>query len=152
TTGVKKSIVCTSARSSRTRKTAASSPVGVPTSSRGSVAAGSVRTIGSRSAAASLAPHPAPEDSDVSGIAAGAGEAMGRAYPRAPVAPSRRAAGGRGLAPAVASQPGGRLGRAQGLARRGDRLLEHLGLALHELRGLHERRAGGLQRLGLALE
>src|SRR4051794_40425912 len=73
-------MVWTSARSSVSRNTAASSPVGVPTRSRGSVAAGSVRTIGSRSAAASLHPQPAPEDSEVSGIVAG-DVAMRGGYP-----------------------------------------------------------------------
>ena len=61
-------MVCTSASSSLSANTAASSPVGAPTSTRGSVAAGRSITIGSRSAAASLQPQPAPLDSEVRGM------------------------------------------------------------------------------------
>src|ERR1700729_3624975 len=61
-------MVCTSARSSLRANTAASSPVGAPTSTRGSVAAGRSMTIGRRSAAASLQPQPAPLEGEVRGM------------------------------------------------------------------------------------
>ena len=60
TSGVKKSTVCTSARSALSANTAASSAVAGPTSTRGSPTAGSPSTIGSSSAAGSLQPQPAP--------------------------------------------------------------------------------------------
>src|SRR3954451_25373749 len=62
-------MVCTSASSADSRKTAASSPVAEPTSRRSSAGAGRPWTIGSRSAAGSLQPHPAPCDKEVSGTA-----------------------------------------------------------------------------------
>jgi len=70
TSGVKKSIVWTTASSSEIRHTAASSPVAEPTRSSGAVAAGRPRTIGSRAEAGSLHPHPAPCESEVSATAA----------------------------------------------------------------------------------
>ncbi len=69
TIGVKKSTVCTIARSSVSWTTPASSAVSVATSTRGSIGRGSPATIGRRSAAESLQPQPAPWDSEVRGTA-----------------------------------------------------------------------------------
>ena len=69
TIGVKKSTVCTIARSSLRRTTPASSEVAVPTSTRGSAGAGSPATIGRSCAAPILQPHPAPCDREVRGTA-----------------------------------------------------------------------------------
>src|SRR5919109_11295 len=70
TIGVKKSAVCTIARSGVSCTTPASSDVSAATSTRGSADRGSEATIGRRSAADSLQPHPAPWESDV-GVAVG---------------------------------------------------------------------------------
>jgi hypothetical protein len=69
TTGVKKSTVCTIARSAVRRTTPASSDVAVATSTRGSLGAGNPATIGRRSPADSLQPQPAPWLRDVRGTA-----------------------------------------------------------------------------------
>src|ERR1041385_3388537 len=68
TIGVKKSTVCTIARSALSWTTPASSAVSAATSTRGSVGRGREATIGRRSAADSLHPHPAPWERDVSGV------------------------------------------------------------------------------------
>src|ERR671922_2784084 len=65
TIGVKKSTVCTIARSGPSWTTAASSAVSAATSTHGSEDGGSDATIGRRSAADSLQPHPAPCDREV---------------------------------------------------------------------------------------
>jgi hypothetical protein len=65
TIGVKKSAVCTIASSSVSCTTPASSAVSAATSTRGSVGRGRPATIGRRSAADSLQPHPAPWEREV---------------------------------------------------------------------------------------
>src|SRR3954451_1458205 len=65
TIGVKKSAVCTIARSGVSCTTPASSAVSVATSTRGPVGCGRPATIGRRSSAESLQPQPAPWDREV---------------------------------------------------------------------------------------
>src|SRR5215208_4488644 len=65
TIGVKKSAVCTIARSSVSATTPASSAVSAATSTRGSVGRGRPARIGRRSAADSLQPQPAPWEREV---------------------------------------------------------------------------------------
>src|SRR3954447_3770307 len=82
TIGVKKSAVCTMASESVSATTPASSAVSAATSTRGSVGRGRPATMGRRSAAESLQPHPAPCDREVRGI-------VTRSYDGWPVAARR---------------------------------------------------------------
>ncbi len=75
TIGVKKSTVCTIARSSVSCTTPASSAVSAATSTRGSLERGSEATIGRRSAADSLQPQPAPCEREVRGAVIGSYDA-----------------------------------------------------------------------------
>src|SRR5690606_32580626 len=79
TTGVKKSVVATSARSASSRHTAASSPVSVPTSRSGWAAGVTVARISARRPGPILQPQPAPWLNVVSRWGSVAGSAVASA-------------------------------------------------------------------------
>ena len=109
TSGVKKSVVATSARSASSRQTAASSPVSVPTSSSGACGGVSVVSTSASRPGASLQAHPAPWLNSVRTTGVGAAAAASPAEPTDRRTPRRRHASYLGVT--LASDPRRRVPR-----------------------------------------